>query len=192
MRPILFLDFDDVVCLNSTYGGYDALLALREVQKGEAKVADFQNMWDVLFDKACVENLRLINAEFTPTYVVSSSWTRFMDKETLTTVLLHGGLPFVCDNLHPDWETVKTASPLRSKEVDHWLDCHPEHKANWVAIDDAKSGTGWIDGDTGESNNEFVVFCEIGVGLRQIEYCKLRSAFQKRKDGLNPSPALGV
>lgn len=29
-RPVLFLDFDDVICLNAPYGGYHAKLALDE------------------------------------------------------------------------------------------------------------------------------------------------------------------
>jgi len=99
MRPILFLDFDDVICLNKTYGGYDALEALGKVQKGEVIVSDFQHIWDVLFDKEAVANLRLINDEFKPIYVISSSWARFMNVHAVKAVLFHGGLPFVCANM---------------------------------------------------------------------------------------------
>ena len=193
MRPILFLDFDDVICLNNKgFGGYDALEALGKVQKGEAKVADFQNIWDVLFDKACVKNLRLINDEFQPIYVISSSWTRFMNEDAVRAVLFHGGLPFVCENIHVDWETVKIASTLRSTEVGHWLDRHQEYKDHWVAIDDIQSGTGWIDWDTGESNNEFVVLCDVDIGLKQFEYTRLRTALQTRNRSFDASFVVGV
>ncbi len=192
MRPVLFLDFDDVICLSTPYGGYDALEALGKVQKRESKVADFQNIWEVLFYKECVEYLRLINDEFNPIYVISSSWTRFMNEDAVKAVLIHGGLPFVCANLHSDWETEKAASTLRSMEVEYWLDRHPEYNAHWVAIDDTRSGTGWIDWESGESNNEFAIFCDINVGLRQFEYTQLRTALQKRKGSFDPPFVAGV
>lgn len=53
LRPLIFLDFDDVLALNKEggYGTYDVLDALREVQNRKAKVADFEHIWAVLFDQ---------------------------------------------------------------------------------------------------------------------------------------------
>jgi hypothetical protein len=46
MKPIvLFLDFDDVICLNHDIGGYDAMLALGEVDRGEKTLEEFSDLW---------------------------------------------------------------------------------------------------------------------------------------------------
>jgi len=82
--------------------------------------------------------------------------------------------------MHEDWETEKIANSSRSREVEHWLDRYPEYEANWVAIDDTESGSGWIEFDTGKTNNEFVVLCQVGIGFQQGEYTALRAALEKR------------
>jgi hypothetical protein len=177
---VLFLDFDDVICLNQPYGGYDALESLGKVQKGEATVKDFQYIWDAIFDKPAVANLRRIHDEFNPAYVISSSWSKFMNKDAICAVLFHGGLEFVCTSLHDDWETVKAASDLRSREIGLWVERHPEFKDAWVALDDKYSGTGFARYDTGESNNEFAVLCDVDIGFNGYEYGLLRNAIRKR------------
>lgn len=107
MSTILFLDFDDVLCLNDPLGGYDVLEALREVQHGRNALGDFATLWRTLFHPFSVTFLEDIHQEFAPAYVLSTNWTRFMDRETLVTVLRQTGLAFVADNLHRDWETIK-------------------------------------------------------------------------------------
>lgn len=177
---VIFIDFDDVLCLNDPYGGYDALESLGKVQKGEATVKGFQHIWNVLFDKRATANLRRIHDELTPVYVISSSWTKFMNRDAVCAVLWHGGLDFVCKSLHDDWETVKAASDLRSREIGLWVERHPEFKDAWVALDDKYSGTGFARYDTGDSNNEFAILCDVDVGFMDYEYGMLREAMLKR------------
>ena len=43
-EPVLFLDFDDVLCLNNPYCGYDVIEALAQVEKKSAKAQDFQEI----------------------------------------------------------------------------------------------------------------------------------------------------
>jgi hypothetical protein len=178
---VLFLDFDDVVCLNQPYGGYDALESLGKVQKGEATFKDFQHIWDAIFDKPAVANLRLIHAQFKPIfYVISSSWSQFMNKDAICAVLFHGGLDFVVGSLHSDWETVKAASDQRAREIGLWVERHPEFADSWVAIDDKHSGTGFVNYDTGECKHAHVVLCDVGIGFKDYEYGMLREAIRKR------------
>jgi hypothetical protein len=35
-RPLLFLDFDDVICLNTKFTGFDVMYALSQIEKGTA------------------------------------------------------------------------------------------------------------------------------------------------------------
>jgi hypothetical protein len=186
MRPILFLDFDDVICLNKEggYGGFDALDALGKMQKGEATAYDFQHIWDELFHRPATANLRRIHDEFKPVYVISSSWTKFMNKDAICAVLFHGGLDFVVGSLHADWETVKAASDQRAREIGLWVERHPEYSNNWVALDDKHSGTGFIDYDTGECKHAHVVLCDVDIGFTDYEYGLLREKMLKRLGGM--------
>lgn len=50
MSPVLFLDFDDVICLNNPYGGYDALTALAEAARAGTPLSADDDLWSKLFD----------------------------------------------------------------------------------------------------------------------------------------------
>jgi hypothetical protein len=177
-RPILFLDFDDVICLpeQGKPGAYDLMLAMHEVRSGRAEIADLQPIWDALFFPPAVENLRILHQEFGPTYVLSTSWTRFMDLASLEVTLRQGGLGFVAGALHPDWETHKSPGSSRANEIGAWLQAHPEFRS-WVALDDTYSGKG-LDEASGR-----VVICEVGKGFTSVELELARALFA------SPSPS---
>ncbi len=177
-RPILFLDFDDVICLpeQGKPGAYDLMLAMHEVRSGRAEIADLQPIWDALFFPPAVENLRILHQEFGQTYVLSTSWTRFMDRSSLEVTLTQGGLGFVAGALHPDWETHKSPGSSRANEIGAWLQAHPEVH-DWIAIDDDWSGTGFDDA------SGRVVICEAGKGFTSVEL-ELARAFLE-----SPSPS---
>jgi hypothetical protein len=78
MSPILFLDFDDVICLNNPFGGYDALTALAEAARVGKPLSALDELWSKLFDAQVVSHLRLVHEEFSPRYVLSTSWRWFL------------------------------------------------------------------------------------------------------------------
>lgn len=178
-QPLIFLDIDDVLALNNGIGGFDVLEALGQFQTGKSEVTDFQHLWDALFDKQAVQHLLQLHDEFQPLYVISSSWTRFMNREAIAACLFHGGLPFVCQNLHTDWETEKIPRALRSEQIDSWLANHPDYKDRWIALDDMVSGTGYWDATNG-SDCEFVVICQEGIGLQASEYALAQALLRRR------------
>jgi len=165
-RTLLFLDFDDVLCLNSPLGGYDVLEALGEVQNGRKTLDDFSALWGTLFDPLASRFLKELHTEFRLVYVLSTSWTRFMNRDALVAVLRQTGLGFVADNLHADWKTVK----------------HPEFKEHWVIVDDTESGTGLHPRHMSEAEGPFVVLCEVNVGLTADKYGELRRALLRREE----------
>lgn len=175
-HPILFLDLDDVVCLNNPYGGYDVMVAMQgfKPQAVSELRQTHDALWNTLFDPSAASHLRRIDKDFHPVYVLSTSWTRFMDQDTISDALKMAGLGFVAANLHPDWETIKTGSDRRGADIQTWIDTHPECKNYWVILDDELSGTG-IDQD-----DQFVVLCQKGVGLTDLKYAQLRMALAQR------------
>jgi hypothetical protein len=181
MKPIvLFLDFDDVICLNAPYGAYDVMLALREVEKSEKKLEDFADMWEKLFDAKAKAHLKAIHEEFEPQYVLSSSWIKRMDRDALVESFNQTGLGFIADNLHSTWRTTDAQEGgVRADEINGWLSRHPQCKDRWIVLDDTHSGTGLLDWNQSGASS-FITLCQVNVGLSPVEYEHLRASFVAR------------
>lgn len=177
---VLFLDLDDVLCLNNPFGGYDVLEHLQEVRTGHKTEADLQPVWNQLFDDAAKAHLAKVHGEFAPIYVMSTSWSRFCDRPLLESILRSTSLTFVAENLHEDWETQKAPGQTRAEQVRSWLDRHPEFESHWVVIDDEASGSGLSSGWFA-ADRPFVVLCEVGIGLDADKSHQLRQAFLARQ-----------
>lgn len=179
MRPVLFLDFDDVICLNQPYGGYDVLNAFSQASRDGTPINAEDVLWPRLFNKRATQYLQQVNEEFGPNYVLSTSWRWFFERDQLAKTLELSGLSFVAQNLHQDWTTPQISrGAQRAVEVRRWLSNHPESANAWVALDDELSGTGFSTWPWDKQN--FVVLCQEGVGLQDPEYQRLREAFALR------------
>lgn len=185
MRPILFLDFDDVLCLNNPVGGYDAIEALGRLEK-ELGLSlgdpEFVELWLGLFDKQAKTFLAALDGEFKPTYVLSTSWRNFMNRAALEAILRRGGIAFVADNLHENFETPLRAQggegSSRAREIQSWLNENPGH-SSWIVLDDELSGAAFINWHI-ECERAFIVLCRENTGLTEVEYALLREAFLQR------------
>ena len=179
-RPVLFLDFDDVICLNNPYGGYDVLYAFRDAERKGVPIDSSDDLWTELFDSSAKSHLAQVHEEFLPLYVLSTSWRWFFDREMFIKTLEASGLAFVARNLHDDWSTPQISRDAqRATEIRSWLSNHPECVDAWVALDDELSGTGistlqW-------HMQKFFVLCQEGVGLQDLELKRLREALTRRK-----------
>lgn len=172
MRPLLFLDFDDVICLNAPYGGYAAKAAIDEGVFHRA-----QDMHGKLFDREAKKFLAAIDEEFKPAYVLSTSWRRIFQRHQLVEILNHCGLQFITARLHQEWATpVQPGQGLRAAEIKSWLRLFPEFSNRWVALDDKLSGSGFKMWSSDERS--YVVLCQEHGGLREAEYKQLRAALQ--------------
>jgi len=181
-RPVLFLDFDDVLCLNKTYGGYDAMHALSQVENKQASLERFEYLWRDLFTGWSKKHLMALHVEFNPLYVLSTSWTHFMNKAAMVAILRQSGLAHVADNLHPAWETVKGKGyPDRVKEIRDWIALHPEHRNHWVVLDDPYSGADLATWPV-KHEQPFIVLCQTDAGFVG-EYGQLRQALLLRMGG---------
>jgi len=180
MSLIIFLDFDDVICLNQPFGGYDALSAFAKAARSKTPVLSKEELWSKIFDAQATSHLKQIHEEFLPRYVLSTSWRWFFDKDALMQTLQFGGLSFVADHLHQDWSTPQICRQAhRAVEIKGWLAVHPECENTWVVLDDELSGTGfslWS-----RDQRKFVALCQAGVGLQKSELGQLRQALSIRR-----------
>lgn len=170
-RLVVFLDVDDVLCLNSPYGGHHAKQALVQGRLCELS--------DKLFDATAVKHLKTVHERFHPWFVLSTSWSWVFEKEELLSVLRCCGLGFVADELHPTWTTPKNeSSELRAAEIKLWISHHPEFAHSWVVLDDKESGQGlmlWP-----KEERAYVTLCQEGVGLQDAEARQLFEALERR------------
>jgi len=151
LNPIVFLDFDDIVVLNHTYGAYD-LFAPNPPPE----------LWTQLFDRAAMALLRGVLKEFDARVVITSSWLRLLDRDGLVALCAKTGHQFLADALHGAWEAPQNRFQTRAQAIERWLASN--HRGEpFVILDDALSGTGLVGSAFDKSGR--VVMCEVGIGL---------------------------
>jgi hypothetical protein len=155
--PLVFLDMDDVLCLDDVHHSGQMLKIF------ERKIPDYPEMWERLVDAGAAENLRQLHAEFNPVYVISSSWATYLDRQQMCEALTRTQLRFVVDNLHKEWRTPRALSSSRRDEIEWWLDAHRESRQPFIVIDDSWSGTRLAHSPL--ALNGHVVLCRTGFGF---------------------------
>ncbi len=161
-RPVVFLDIDDVLCVHRTLNTRQVLAVLA----GDETI-DAAEVWQQIFHRHAVENLRQLHNEFRPWYVISSSWTLHLSREQLSVTFKATELGFVADNLHMAWCTPRDEDSYRLVEIDAWLDTSKRHgsrqlvPAAYVIIDDVLSGQSLV----GSHLEGHTVFCEASSGF---------------------------
>lgn len=167
MKPILFLDFDDVICINSVYGGYDVM--------APDPPAD---LWEKLFHPPAVATLLQIVEEHRPQVVITTSWLRFLTRESLETILRKTALGPVADALHHEWKAPQDDGRDRLLAIEKWLQAHYRGEP-LVILDDEASGTG-LRGSTLDKAG-CVILCRENVGLHQGHLPKVALALSNKK-----------
>lgn len=166
-RPLVFLDMDDVLCLDDVHHSG------RMLKIFEQTIQDYPEMWERLVDAGAAENLRQLHAEFKPVYVISSSWATYLDREQMCEALTRTQLQFVVENLHAEWRTPRALSSSRRDEIEWWLEGHREPSQPFIIIDDSWSGTRLAHSPLALDGH--VVLCRSGFGFtkkRLKEACR--------------------
>ena len=136
--PILLLDLDDVICMNSPYGGFDAIEAVKGRHVNAARV------YQALFDPSAISALKQVHDEMDASlrYVISSTWRESFSRAQLEVVFQRTGLGFVADCLREGekWRTPpKFGRSRRIDEIAQWLDRHHQGQP-FAIVDDTDSG----------------------------------------------------
>lgn len=170
MRPIIFLDIDDVLCVHRTMNTRQVLAALA----GDESVNSAE-VWQQIFHVAAVEYLRQLHFEFEPQYVISSSWTLHLTKAQLCAAFEFTGLAFVAENLHEQWCTPRDDESYRLVEIDAWLETHAlVAPVPFLVIDDHVSGQSLA----GSHLEDQCVLCEAWKGFMFKELAAARNTLR--------------
>lgn len=181
-RPVLFLDIDDVLCLNKPYGAFAAAAAVRDQHSSPEAV------YRELFAPAAVLALRRLHDEMMQglRYVISSTWRESFTRHELVTVFRRAGLDFVAENLalEDQWRTLpKLRRSQRIDEIAQWLDEHHEGEP-FAIVDDTHSGASLLLATvtSGPQTHPFagrVVLCKEGVGPTDEHVAPLLGALRR-------------
>lgn len=168
MRPLLFLDMDDVLCLNDPYGGYDVLLA------SNSDAPD--DLWQKLFHPTAKTVLLRVLEEHRPTVVLTTSWIRFIERSGFEAVFKKTGLELLSASLHDAWEAPQLHGQTRCQAIEGWLSKHQAGEP-FVVLDDKVSGTGLEGSKLYKAGR--VILCDVGVGLQETHLLATRAALSK-------------
>jgi hypothetical protein len=184
---VLFLDHDDVICLNKQWGNrytkqekYGVVKSLWGVscEVDEKDMPVYDRFDD--FDQDALDVLNRIVMETDCEIVVSSDWRRFATVDEMGDYYESQGivkrpigftplqLPEGFKYYNRDTEQDET----RSCEILQWLSEHPE-VTHWVAVDDLDMGKVQLDYDDSEYERNwglynFVRTDTYGIGINQV------------------------
>jgi len=165
-RPLLFLDFDDVLCLNEPYGSQDVF------QKDAERPID---LWERLWHPPAAQTLLSIVDEYRPYIVITTNWLRLMERDAFIALFEHTGLGVIADLLHDVWDAPQDRGCTRYQAVEKWLREHYDGQP-LVVLDDELSGTGLRGSSLDKAG--CVVLCKAGVGLHAGHLPAVRSALE--------------
>lgn len=162
-RPLIFLDFDDVIAVNKFYGGYDV------VSPGP-KPSD---LYQKLFHPPSVALLLRVVEEYRPAVVITTSWLRFFERDGMQDLLSRTGLTAVAASLHIAWEAPPERLMSRRGQIDRWFANHHRGES-YVILDDKSSGTELLDSPHDKAGR--VVWCQERVGLHEGHLTQISTA----------------
>lgn len=171
-RPVIFLDMDDVLCIDSEFHSGEMLLVIQQ------KRPDWPELWEKVVDAEAAANLLRLHEEFNPEYVISSSWALHLDREQLCDVLERTQLQFVVYNLHEHWQTQRARSSIRREEVEWWLEAHREPGQPFLILDDTYSGDTLMHSPLALDGH--VVTCEVRKGLTATKWEEARVKLRRQ------------
>lgn len=155
MRPIVFLDIDDVICLNTPYGGHHLTHSPRPLDL-------YQRLWA----PEAVRVLSKVIEDHDPLFVITSSWMRLIDDASFDPLFRATGLPSLADRLHTKTTAPQAFGQSRAAAIDAWLTANGQ--STHVILDDHESGTGL-------AGRPEAILCEVGVGLQEHHRHAIRS-----------------
>jgi hypothetical protein len=162
MRPLLFLDFDDVICLNRPYGGYDVASSERP-----------PDLWKKLWHLPAVALLEEVVTSSRAHVVLTTSWLMLLQLEEAKTLFRLTDQSWLADALHEQGEALPVRGGTRLQAIDNWLAVH-RRREPYAIVDDTLSGTGLT--GSGHDREGRVVLCDVEVGLQPHHVLRLNHA----------------
>ena len=166
-RPVILLDFDDVIVLNrpGEFGGFDVIAPNPPPE-----------LWSRLFHAPATQVLVEALYEHGAQVVITTSWLRFMLREGFERLFAKPGLGVLNPSLHDAWEAPQNRGETRAQAIDRWLAAH--HRGEpYVILDDELSGTGLR--HSVHDRRGRLILCNENVGLHRGHMAAIRWALSR-------------
>jgi hypothetical protein len=166
-RPVILVDFDDVLVLNrpGEFGGYDIVAPNPPPE-----------LWANLFHAPAAQTLVDAATEHDACLVITTSWLRFMLRDGFERLFAKTGLHALTERLHPAWEAPQNRGETRAGAIDRWLAANHLGEP-YVILDDELSGTG-LRASVHDRRGRLVL-CKEGVGLHRGHLAPIRAALTR-------------
>lgn len=153
---LLFLDLDEVLCLNESFGG-------RHAHHGAYNPGLCPpDLYTKLFSREAVDALNILLDEVEPRTVLTTSWVALLQRHHFVDLFRRTGLERVGTNFHPVWDAAADRGVSRLAAIDQWLARHHRDEP-YLILDDIESGESLIDSTHAKVGR--TVFCEVGRGF---------------------------
>lgn len=163
---VLFLDFDEILCLNRPYGGGHLLM--------RPQPADLHlHLWHPPALRALLEVVE--NAS--PLIVLTTTWLRFLDLPAASELFKRTGAELLAQQLHPQGEAPQMVGQSRVQAIDAWM-ARNGCPHSYAILDDPESGTG-LAGSTHDAAGR-VILCTSGRGVDAQAASALLAALKLR------------
>lgn len=170
--PLVFLDFDDVLAIHAEYTSYQVVTAFK---LGASE--NFPELWELVFDKQAKTNLKTLAEEFSPQFVISSSWAAYLSRGQVRELLNRTGLGFVDSRLAKRWRTFEVHGTSRATEIINWLKKAPQGQSRpFVVLDDTGSGHSLPSSELGGRS----VLCQQWHGFLSEELSKAQAILREQ------------
>lgn len=160
MKGMVFLDFDDVLCLSGSGA------------RGPA---------EAVFHLPAVDAMQRVVNEFQPDFVVTSSWQLRVDRQEIEQVLSANRLHSVAIRLHGAWCAPTPVGGTRHDAVVGWLTEHRQGQP-FVVIDDTRSSSSFKSSPMQREGRVVlrVELCDAAVGLHAGHLATVRKGLESR------------
>ncbi len=177
VRPVLLLDIDDVLALNTHYGARQVRNAMLAPDQAPA------DLFDKVFSKAGIKYLNVLVDEFSPAVVMTTSWLAFLDREHFVRLFQQTGVHITDESFHRVWDAPQNYGTTRLDAITRWISENHDGEPLLI-LDDYLSGEGLVDSILDQSGR--VVLCNVGVGFNSSLLKAARLALKRPYDPARP------
>lgn len=180
--PLIFLDFDDVICTGKPLCAYDAWDVVEVMRGMDGRTDRKAVMAGVSSPKARQALLDVISARPEVGFVISSSWRKMFDRDQIVEMLREMGLGPVAERVLPGdrWCTPlgEIGGTPRPREIMAWLRSYHQGQP-YAVIDDEKSGPSLVEKEAQLLFAQRVIMCTPGLGLVPEQVAQILKALAR-------------
>lgn len=172
LRPLIFLDIDDVIATSLDYSSADIIAALKHDKYHD------QQIWARLFHKDAKANIKRLHEDFYPQFIINSNWSTFLSIDQMKKVFDKTDLGIVSKSMHKNWATNKSLGASKLIATRKWLIQNRKEFHPYIIIDDRESGWTMINSDF--DHNARIVWCDHLLGFNDEKYLEARKKMENQ------------